>query len=273
MQRLNAKVALITGGTQSIGRAIADLFYQQGALVIITGRRSIAEGQEIAHQIGPEVLYMTLDVSKEEQWIAVLSQIVAQYGRLDILVNNAGIEYPAHSLGAQNPEDCSLADWQAVHHTNLDGIFLGCKHALKVMKTNLNSAIVNIGSRSGLVGVPSSAAYSSSKAAVRNYTKTVALYCAEQQYPIRCNVIHPAAVLTNMWDKEFGTAEQRLQRIEQFSKQVPLQRMGTPLDIAYAVLYLASDEALYITGTELIVDGGITAGSAAAAKEEVIAIL
>lgn len=154
MQRLPAKIALITGDTQSIGGAIAELFETQGAEVIVTGRRSLEEGQAIASQFGRRIRYIKLDVSREEDWLAAMAQI----GKLDILVNNAGIEYPVQSTAPQNPEYCSLADWQAVHHTNLDGIFLGCKYAIRAMKSNPDSAIVNIGSRSGLVGVPSSAA-------------------------------------------------------------------------------------------------------------------
>jgi NAD(P)-dependent dehydrogenase (short-subunit alcohol dehydrogenase family) len=201
MERLASKVALITGGTQSIGKAIATLFHAEGAQVVIAGRKP---------------------------------------------------------------------DWHAVHRVNLDGIFLGCKYALTLMKHSDNGSIVNIGSRSGLVGVPSSAAYSSSKAAIRNYTKTVALHCANRGYRVRCNIIHPAAILTKMWDKELGNDEKRDQRIAEMSKHIPLKRMGQPSDIAYAALYLASDESLFMTGTELLLDGGIMAGSSAAANETVI---
>lgn len=271
MQRLKSKVALITGGTQSIGEAIATLFNEQGATVIIAGRKPFDEGEVIAKQIGSNINYIKLDVSKEHDWQAAMTHIQKEYGKLDILINNAGIEYPSPDVTTpQNPEHCTLADWQAVHEVNLDGIFLGCKHAIGIMKNNANSAIVNIGSRSGLVGVPSSAAYSSSKAAIRNYTKTVAMYCANNHYPIRCNVIHPAAILTKMWDKELGNDELRAQRIAEFSKNIPLKRMGMPMDVAYAALYLASDESQFMTGAELLLDGGIMAGSAASANETVI---
>jgi 3(or 17)beta-hydroxysteroid dehydrogenase len=271
MKRLQSKVALITGGTQSIGEAIAALFNEHGAQVIITGRKSLKEGLLIAKKIGANVAYIKLDVTKEQDWQAAMTQIQKQYGKLDILINNAGIEYPfPNTATPQNPEYCSLADWQAVHHVNLDGIFLGCKYAVAAMKANANSAIVNIGSRSGLVGVPSSAAYSSSKATIRNYTKTVAMYCANNHYPIRCNIIHPAAILTKMWDKELGHDELREHRIAEFSANIPLKRMGTPIDVAYAALYLASDESQFMTGAELLLDGGIMAGSAASANETVI---
>lgn len=271
MKRLQSKFALITGATQSIGEAIAALFNEHGAQVIISGRKPLEQGALIAQKIGANVTYIKLDVTKEQDWQVAMTEIKKQYGKLDILINNAGIEYPSPNTTApQNPEHCSLADWQTVHDVNLNGIFLGCKHAIALMKNNINSAIVNIGSRSGLVGVPSSAAYSSSKAAIRNYTKTVAMYCANNQYPIRCNVIHPAAILTKMWDKELGQDELREQRITEFSKNIPLKRMGQPLDIAYAALYLASDESSFMTGAELTLDGGIMAGSPASANETII---
>ena len=271
MKRLQSKVALITGGTQSIGEAIAALFNEHGAQVIIAGRKPLEEGLLIAKKIGANVAYIKLDVTKEQDWQVAMKKIQEQYDKLDILINNAGIEYPSPDTAAQqNPEHCSLAHWQAVHHVNLDGIFLGCKYAVAIMKTNSNSAIVNIGSRSGLVGVPSSAAYSSSKAAIRNYTKTVAMYCANNHYPIRCNIIHPAAILTKMWDKELGHDELREHRIAEFSKNIPLKRMGTPIDVAYAALYLASDESKFMTGAELLLDGGIMAGSTASANETII---
>jgi len=271
MKRLQSKIALITGGTQSIGEAIAALFNEQGAQVIIAGRKPLEAGLLIAEKIGSSVTYIKLDVTKEQDWQVAMAQIQKEYGKLDILINNAGIEYPSPDTATpQNPEHCSLADWQAVHHVNLDGIFLGCKYAIEIMKTNPGSAIVNIGSRSGLVGVPSSAAYSSSKAAIRNYTKTVAMYCAANDYSIRCNIIHPAAILTKMWDKELGRDEFREHRIAEFSKNIPLKRMGNPLDVAYAALYLASDESSFMTGAELTLDGGIMAGSAASANETVI---
>ncbi|MBA3661123.1 MAG: SDR family oxidoreductase [Gammaproteobacteria bacterium] len=273
MPRLKSKVALITGGTQSIGVSIAALFAAQGSHVIISGSRSTEEGNKIAKSIHTDVQYLQLDVTKEGAWQDAMDLIKEKYGKLDILVNNAGIEYPLDAINPQNPEHCSLEDWSAVHKVNLDGVFLGCKFAIGLMKNNVNCAIVNIGSRSGLVGIPSSAAYSSSKAAIRNYTKTVAMYCAGQNYSIRCNVIHPGAILSKMWDKELGNDEWREHRIAEFSRHIPLKRMGNPIDIAYAALYLASDESLFMTGSELVIDGGIMAGTVASANETVIDIV
>lgn len=270
MSRLKNKIALVTGATHSIGLKISELFLEHGATVILSGKRSEAEGSSLVKSIHPSFIYKTVDVQKEDHWQQVSAWLFKEYGQLDILVNNASVEYPKDIDDLQDPENCSLKDWRDVHAINLDGVFLGCKYAIPLMKKSTSAAIVNVGSRSGLVGIPSSAAYSSSKAAVRNYTKTVALYCAEKNYPIRCNVVHPAAILTKMWDKELGQDDMRPQRIATFSENVPLRRMGQSEDVAYAVLYLASDEAKFITGTELIVDGGIMAGTKAAANTGLI---
>jgi NAD(P)-dependent dehydrogenase (short-subunit alcohol dehydrogenase family) len=135
------------------------------------------------------------------------------------------------------------------------------------MKKHQNGSIVNISSRAGIVGIPRMVAYAASKAAVRNHTKSVALYCAEMRYNIRCNSIHPGAILTPMWDPMFGEGEQREQMIREISSQVPLGRMGTPLDVANAALYFASDESAYVTGSELHIDGGILAGSEASPSD------
>ena len=181
-----------------------------------------------------------------------------------MLVNNAGITGFESSARSHNPEQASLEDWRAVHATNLDGVFLGCKHAIRAMRPARRGSIINISSRSGLVGIPGAAAYASSKAAVRNHTKTVALYCAEHGLAIRCNSIHPAAILTPMWEPVLGTGPERETRMAEFVKDTPLRRFGTPDEVAAVALLLASDEAAYMTGAELNIDGGILAGSAAA---------
>jgi len=141
---------------------------------------------------------------------------------------------------------------------------LGCKYGIKNMKAGDGASIVNVSSRSGIVGIPQAVAYASSKAALRNHTKSVALYCAEKNYPIRCNSLHPAAILTPMWDAMLGEGEQREAAIDAISADIPMRKMGEPRDVAFAALYLASDESKYVTGIELNIDGGILAGSAAA---------
>lgn len=272
MNKLVNKTALITGAMHSIGLAIAETFLAEGAQVILTGRKAYAEGKQFASQLGSHADYLNLDVSHEEDWMKAKNYLKEKYGKLDILVNNAGIEYPRSVQGLQDPENCTLSDWKEVHEVNLDGVFLGCKYAIALMKRQQNCSIVNIGSRSALVGVATSAAYSSSKGAVRNYTKTVAAYCAQKSYSIRCNAVHPAAILTKMWDKELGTDANREKRVLKFSEGIPLKRMGTPNEVAQAVLYLASDDSKFVTGTEIIIDGGIMACSSASANEDLISL-
>jgi NAD(P)-dependent dehydrogenase (short-subunit alcohol dehydrogenase family) len=153
-----------------------------------------------------------------------------------------------------------------VHRTNLDGVFLGCRHGIRAMRGRGTGAIVNIASRSGQVGTPGAAAYASSKAAVRNHTRTVALYCAEQGLAIRCNAVVPAAILTPMWEPMLGTGPEREARLRELVSDVPLRRFGTPEEVAAAVAYLVSDESGYTTGAEIVLDGGLLAGSAATPK-------
>ncbi|MEQ8205197.1 MAG: SDR family oxidoreductase, partial [Woeseia sp.] len=203
--------------------------------------------------------YESLDVRAEADW----ERVVGGMQRLDILVNNAGITGFESGWVNHDPEHASLDDWHAVHRTNLDGVFLGCKHAIKAMRAAGGGSIINISSRSGLVGIPAASAYASSKAAVRNHTKSVALYCAEQGLNIRCNSIHPAAILTPMWEPMLGDGPEREERMAAFVKDTPLQRFGEPSEVAAIAVLLASDEAAYMTGTELNIDGGILAGSAA----------
>ena len=149
-----------------------------------------------------------------------------------------------------------------MHRVNSTGVMLGCKYAIRLMKEK-GGSIVNISSRSGVVGIPGAVAYASSKAAVRNHTKSVALYCAENGYKIRCNSVHPAAIMTPMWDAMLGEGEQRQKIIEEIEFGIPLGHFGVPIDVAYGVLYLASNESKYVTGIELTIDGGILAGSEA----------
>ncbi len=190
-----------------------------------------------------------------------------KFGRLDILFNNAGITGFDHNLGIQDPENISLHAWHEIHKINLDGVFLGCKYAIQLMK-QYGGSIINMSSRSGIVGIPTASAYASSKAAVRNHTKSVALYCASKNYKIRCNSVHPGAILTPLWDAVLGQNEEmRKVTMQDIIKDIPLGKMGEPLDVANAVLFFASDESKYITGAELNIDGGILAGSNAAPKK------
>lgn len=266
--RLAGKVALVTGAARGIGEAIAAAFVREGALVFASDLDAAA-ARATAARLG--TLALALDVREELAWVAAMAHVLDAAGRLDVLVNNAGITglEPGSSgtVAAHDPEHATLADWHAVHRTNLDGVFLGCKHALRTMRRSLGAgeqgAIVNISSRSGLVGVPAAAAYASSKAAVRNHTKSVALYCAEQGLAIRCNSIHPGAILTPMWEPMLGQGAEREANLTALAADTPLRRFGTPAEVAAIAVLLASDESAYVTGAEFHVDGGLLAGSAA----------
>jgi NAD(P)-dependent dehydrogenase (short-subunit alcohol dehydrogenase family) len=260
--RLDGKIALITGAARGIGEAIARAFVREGAYVYVTDIESGA-GEAVVGDLGEHAVFRALDVREEQDWSRVTAEAVSTQGRLDILVNNAGITGFESGFVAHDPENASLDDWRAVHHTNLDGVFLGCKYAVRAMRPMKTGSIINISSRSGLVGIPGAAAYASSKAAVRNHTKTVALWCAQQGLAIRCNSIHPAAILTPIWEPMLGSGAERETRMAALVKETPLHRFGKPEEVAALATLLASDEATYITGTELNIDGGLLAGSAA----------
>ncbi len=265
MRRLEGKIALITGAASGIGEAIARAFVAEGGTVILSDIADDA-GSKKSASLGPTAAYLHLDVRQEKDWVRCVDQILQQHRTLDVLVNNAGITGFEEGSAPHDPEHASLEDWHAVLATNLDGVFLGCKHAIRAMRVHGTGSIINISSRSGLVGIPGAAAYAASKAAVRNHTKTVALYCAEQGWKIRCNSIHPGAILTPMWEPLLGAGPEREERIEALVKDTPLRRFGTSEEVAALAVLLASDEVTYMTGTEITLDGGLLAGSAATPK-------
>jgi NAD(P)-dependent dehydrogenase (short-subunit alcohol dehydrogenase family) len=260
MLRLQNKTTLVTGAARGIGAAIAKAFRDEGANVILTDINT-ETGQAIANKIGAS--FVRLDVACEADWDA----LAQDFPNLDVLVNNAGItgfEGPFDGAPpAQDPENASLADWRAVHAVNNDGTFLGCRYAIRAMRKKGVGSIINISSRSGLVGIPMAAAYAASKAAVRNHTKSVALYCAGQGLAIRCNSIHPAAIMTPMWEPMLGDGPDRADREAAMVADTPMRRFGETKEVAALAVMLASDEAAYMTGTELTIDGGILAGSSA----------
>lgn len=260
MPRLQNKTALVTGGARGIGAAIASAFRVEGANVILTDIDA-ETGQAMADKIG--ATFARLDVASEADW----NSVAERFPVLDVLVNNAGItgfEGPFDSATpAHDPENASLADWRAVHAVNNDGTFLGCRYAIRAMRAKGAGSIINISSRSGLVGIPMAAAYAASKAAIRNHTKSVALYCAGQGLAIRCNSIHPAAIMTPMWEPMLGDGPDRAERKAAMVADTPMRRFGKTNEVAALAVMLASDEAAYMTGTELTIDGGILAGSAA----------
>ncbi len=260
MPRLADKLCIVTGAGRGIGAAIARAFCDEGATVIVTDVNE-ATGNATADAIG--ATFHKLDVADEDDWAA----IAQAFPQIDVLVNNAGVtgfEGPFDGPPpSHDPEHATLANWRAVHAVNLDGTFLGCRYAIGAMRSKGAGSIINISSRSGMVGIPAAAAYASSKAAIRNHTKSVALYCAAESLAIRCNSIHPAAIITPMWEPMLGDGPDRAEREAGFVSDTPLKRFGQPEEVAALAVLLASDEATYMTGAELTIDGGILAGSAA----------
>jgi 3(or 17)beta-hydroxysteroid dehydrogenase len=256
MPKLQNKSALVTGGARGIGEAIARCFVHEAATVIIADI-DVENGQRVAREIG--ATFFELDVASEADW----ASLAAAYPTIDIVVNNAGITGFENSPGPHDPEHASLFEWHRVHAVNLDGCFLGCRYAIGAMKAKSAGTIINMSSRSGLVGIPGAAAYASSKAAIRNHTKSVALYCAQQGWQIRCNSIHPAAILTPMWEALIGDGQDREARMAAMVADTPMKRFGGVAEVAALALLLASDDAAYMTGSELHLDGGLLAGSSA----------
>ena len=248
MGRLDGKVALISGGARGQGAAEAQLFAREGAKVVF-GDILDAQGRQVEADIraaGGEATYVHLDVTNEASWRAAVDTAVSRYGALHVLVNNAGI-YIRKRLEETTEDDLdqSLA-------VNVKGVFLGVKQALPAMRRAGGGAIINISSTAGLMGNPTgSPIYTTSKGAVRLFTKATAMQHAREN--IRCNSVHPGPIDTAMLDEVAGG------RSEGMLGRVPLGRVGTVEDIAYGVLYLASDESSFVTGSELVIDGGMTA--------------
>lgn len=248
--RLEGKVALISGGARGQGAAEAKLFAQEGAKVVF-GDVLDQEGKQVEAEInesGGEATYVHLDVSKEKDWIAIIDTAVTRFGKLDILINNAGITI------RKSIEDTSEEDWDRIMAINAKGVFLGTKHSIPVMRQAGGGSIVNISSTAGLTGsLYTGASYTATKGAVRLFTKVTAIQHAKDH--IRCNSVHPGLVESPMTEGLLADAANREMR----TQRIPLGRIGTLEDIAYGVLFLASDEASFMTGSELVIDGGQTA--------------
>ena len=248
--RLEGKVALISGGSRGQGAVEAKLFAQEGAKVVI-GDILDAEGQRIEAEInetGGECVYVHLDVTSEEDWRNAIGQAVSRFGKLDILVNNAGI-YPPASI-----EDTTEELWDRIMDINGKGVFLGTKLAIHEMRKAGGGSIINISSVAGLRASAGAAAYGASKGAVRLLTKSTAIQYAGDN--IRCNSVHPGVIETDMTLPNLLRDEDARQRS---ADRVPLGRIGQPEDVAWGVLFLASDESSFMTGSELVIDGGRTA--------------
>lgn len=253
MAKLDGKFCVITGAARGIGYALAEAFLKEGGRVLLTDANEAA-GKDAAHRLNCE--FFALDVTEEADW----DRLLASFPQTDVMVNNAGVTGFAGGMVPHDPEHATLEDWRAVHRINLDGTFLGCRYAIRAMKAKGTGSIINMSSRAGLSGVANAAAYASSKAAIRNHTKSVALYCAEQGWNIRCNSVHPSAVLTPIWDPILGEGAQRQQRMTALSADTPLKRFALPEEIAPVCVLLASDESAFISGSEFTIDGGLSAG-------------
>jgi 3(or 17)beta-hydroxysteroid dehydrogenase len=248
--RLAGKVALISGSASGMGRSEATIFAQEGARVVVADRLE-AEGRDVVDTIvkgGGTARFLKLDVTSEAEWQAAVQAAEAAFGKLDVLVNNAGIS------GTFDPDLMSTAAWDTLMSVNARGVFLGMKHAIPAMQRAGGGAIDNISSISGFVGQDAvHMAYNASKGAVRLMTKTAAVQNA--RHGIRVNSVHPGFMPPMLTSK--ASADPVLR--EKWMRAVPLKRAGRVEEVAYAVLFLASDEASYITGTELVVDGGFLA--------------
>lgn len=251
MARFSGKVAFVTGAASGIGKATAKLFAAEGAKVVVADL-NVPGGEAVAKEIGDSAIFAPLDATKEAEWQSALASAQSAFGGVNILVNAAGIS-PGDTI-----EEASLEHWHHVHAVCLDSVFLGCKHGVPAIQRTGGGAIVNISSVAGLVGVPNLSSYSSAKAGVRNLTKSVAMHCTRRGYPIRCNSIHPGPIETPILAQVHAEPmDERHQRARE--KAVPMRRIGQPEEVAKPILFLASDDASFITGTELVVDGGITA--------------
>lgn len=248
--RLDGKVALISGGSRGMGAFEAELFVQEGAKVVICDVRD-EEGDALAKKIvdrGGEAAFVHLDVTSESDWAAAVSEAVERYGKLDVLVNNAGVS------ARGSIEETSPDDWDRVMDINAKGVFLGTRSAIPEMRKAGGGSIINISSQLGLVGMgESSPQYQASKGAVRIFSKSAAIQYAHEG--IRVNSVHPGPIITPMTEARRSDEVVRQRMIS----RIPLGRYGESEDVAYGVLYLASDESSFVTGSELVIDGGWTA--------------
>jgi NAD(P)-dependent dehydrogenase (short-subunit alcohol dehydrogenase family) len=253
--RVAGKLALVTGAAQGLGEAIARMLAREGARVACTdlnGEGAHRTAEAINSERPGAAFGYAHDVTDEAQWSAVLAQAARDLGGLSVLVNNAGIATLA------SVEDETLEQWRRTMAANADSVFLGSKHALSYLRENQPGSIVNISSIAGLVAGHNYAAYNASKAAVWLLTKSTALHCARKGWDVRCNSVHPAFVRTPILDPLI--AQLGMQDAEaKLARQLPLGRLGEPDDVAYAVLYLASDESRFMTGAEMKLDGGLSA--------------
>ena len=259
MGRLNGRIALVTGGASGIGRGASERLAEEGAIVVVTDLQDQMGAEVVAgiQKAGGKAEYLHHDVTDEAAWESVIAQTRTRHGRLDILVNNAGIGIGGSIL------EMTLANWRRQTAVNLDGVFLGVKHGIPLMRASGDGgSIINISSVAGLKGSAGLAGYCATKGGVRLFTKAVAMECANAKDGIRVNSVHPGLIETPIWItvgeavNPGSNAPVDLDAMSALS--VPLGMKGVPLDIANGILWLASDESRYVTGQELVIDGGLT---------------
>lgn len=253
MGRVEGKVAMVTGAASGLGVSIATLLAEEGAAVALADIDT--DGAErLAQQLtakGLRAMAVSLDVASEAQWGEAMAQVLARFGKLNVLVNNAGIA-PSGDM------EMSFELWRKVMSVNLDGTFLGCRAGIRAMRTNGEpGAIINVSSVMAMVGQATTAAYSASKGGVRSLTKAAAMYCAAQRLPIRVNSIHPGTCITPLVQAYYDSQPPSV--LQQQIDRHPIGHLGDAVDVAYGVLYLASDESRFVLGSELVVDGGLLA--------------
>jgi NAD(P)-dependent dehydrogenase (short-subunit alcohol dehydrogenase family) len=254
MKRVEGKVAIVTGASLGLGRASALLLAREGARVAVTDVKE-EEGRAVVEEIeaeGGEALFLSHDVADEDAWKRTIAATIKRFGGVNVLVNNAGVGVPG------TVEETTLEQWRWLMSINLDGVFLGAKHAIAAMKRK-GGSIINLSSIEGLIGDPNLAAYNASKGGVRIFTKSAALYCAKAGYRIRVNSIHPGYIWTPMVQNYIEAQDDPNAMKAAIASLHPVGHIGEPDDIAYGVLYLASDESKFVTGAELVIDGGYTA--------------
>jgi NAD(P)-dependent dehydrogenase (short-subunit alcohol dehydrogenase family) len=255
MGRVENKVAIVTGAASGLGFAAAQKLMDEGAKVLLTDiNEEVMNSMQERLSNYSKAQFETVihDVANEDSWINVIDKAENHFGKINILVNSAGI-----SLGA-DVVSTDFEIWKKVHQVNLDSVFLGCKYAVPIMSKSGQGSIINLSSISGIVAGWNTAAYNSSKAGVRLLSKSVALYCAKKGHDVRCNSVHPAFVDTPILDplkQAFGEEN----AVAKLSRQIPMNKIGDTDDVSYAILYLASDESKFMTGTEIVLDGGLSA--------------
>jgi len=250
MGRVEGKVAIVTGGASGLGAASVELLIREGAKVVLTDINDTA-GRELAEKLGENALFLRHDVREEQQWVAILEETLSRFGRLDILVNNAGVVVVA------DVEHTTLEDWRFVNAVGTDGTFFGCKHAIPAMRESGGGSIINMSSLAGIGGYPMVFSYAASKGAIRAMSKSVAVHCAQNQYNIRCNSIHPGGIATPMVSGFIDSAADNSGGSKEEARNL-FSKLGEPDDVAYMVLYLASDESKFVSGSEFIIDNTAT---------------